>query len=220
MTATPPSDRLEAKDASPNGPRPGNGSGAPVPRADALARPEASDRLLLDALATGDHAALSSLYECWFPRALALARTLTRRDESFCLDVVQETFVRIINNAPRLARLAGRDDLDRWMAAVVRSAAIDLLRRDLRRAAREAATPPPIRHEGQTPQPHHIVELLREQIGVLHGDDQELLYLRFGRGATLDGAARAVGTTIGAAYGRIRRSLRTLRKNLQEVDHE
>lgn len=44
--------------------------------------------------------------------------------------------------------------------------------------------------------------------------------LRFGRGTTLDGAARAVGTTIGAAYGRIRRALHKLRNGLHEVDHE
>jgi RNA polymerase sigma factor (sigma-70 family) len=200
------------------GTRPGHGA---LPRAvsDPQSNIAAADRDRLDSLARGDHAALSALYESWFPRALGLARTMTRRDEAFCLDVVQETFVRVIDHAPRLAQLAGHDDLDRWMAAVVRSAAIDLLRRDLRRAAREAAS----QRRTETVllnDSHASVAELQSLIAALHPDDQELLMLRFGRGATLDGAARAVGTTIGAAYGRIRRSLQKLGKNLQEVDHE
>jgi len=68
--------------------------------------------------------------------------------------------------------------------------------------------------------PHVSRAELQSLIASLHPDDQELLMLRFGRGTTLDGAARAVGTTIGAAYGRIRRSLQKLGKGLQEVDHE
>lgn len=205
-------DRQEAP-----GTRPGNGA---LPRASAEALPDArgGDRDRLLALARGDHAALSALYEAWFPRALGLARALTRRDEAFCLDVVQETFVRVIDHAPRLAQLAGADDLDRWMAVVVRSAAIDLLRRELRRAAREAAHRPP----GADAAPHDpsAANQLQTLIADLHPDDRELLLLRFGRGATLEGTARAIGTTIGTAYGRIRRSLRRLGQGLHEVDHE
>jgi len=180
----------------------------------------ACDRDLLDALSRGDHAALTALYESWFPRALALARALTRRDESFCLDVVQETFVRVIDHAPRLARLAGRDDLDRWMGAIVRSAAIDLLRRELRRAAREAGVASSPRRDGRSDASGDSIEVVRARVAALHADDRELLYLRFASGATLRNTAHAVGTTIGAAYGRIRRSLRTLGEGLQEMDHD
>jgi len=190
-----------------------------MPRAQETAGAMSADRRQLEALARGDHAALAALYEAWFPRALGLARTMTRRDEAFCLDVVQETFIRVIDHAPRLVRLAKDGDLDRWMATVVRSAAIDLLRRDLRRAARETASARlATGADGRTPD--GSAAELRSLIEALHPDDQELLMLRFGRGATLDGAARAVGTTIGAAYGRIRRSLQKLGKGLHEVDHE
>lgn len=207
------SDRQDAP-----GTRPGHGA---LPRASITpaSRPREADGQALHALARGDHAALAALYEAWFSRALGLARTMTRRDEAFCLDVVQETFVRIIDHAPRLAHLAGAEDLDRWMAAVVRSAAIDLLRRDLRRAARETAShrrSVAAQHDGAPDSVHELQSL----IASLHPDDQELLMLRFGRGTTLDGAARAVGTTIGAAYGRIRRALHKLRNGLHEVDHE
>ena len=199
------------------GTRPGNGAS---PRA-ALSVPmekAAAEQARLHALALGDHAALTALYEDWYPRALGLARVLTRRDEAFCLDVVQETFIRVIDHAPRLARLAGQADLDRWMAAVVRSAAIDLLRRELRRTARETAHAP---HDSlHNPADGLKTEQLQALIADLHPDDQELLLLRFGRGTTLDAAARTVGTTIGAAYGRIRRALQRLGNQLHEVDHE
>lgn len=198
------------------GHRPARGA---LPRAPADTPALPTDRHLLDSLARGDHAALSALYDAWFPRALGLARTMTRRDEAFCLDVVQETFVRVIDHAPRLANLAGTDDLDRWMAAVVRSAAIDLLRRDLRRAARETLSQHRTSSERRD-QPHASTHEIQSLIAALHPDDQELLMLRFGRGTTLDGAARAVGTSLGAAYGRIRRALQKLRNSLHEVDHE
>lgn len=177
------------------------------------------DARLLAALARGDHDALAALYEAWFGRALGLARTITRRDESFCLDVVQETFVRIIDHAPRLSRLATRDDLDRWMGAVVRSAAIDLLRKDLRRARREHARP----RADDEPTDQHAperAEWLREQIRALDPDDAQLLALRFGRGATLSAAAYAAGITLGAAYGRIRRAIARMNEKSQESDRE
>lgn len=179
----------------------------------------AGDAALLAALARGDHDALAALYEAWFGRALNLARAITRRDESFCLDVVQETFVRVIDHAPRLSRLATREDLDRWMGAVVRSAAVDLLRKDLRRTVREHTRTP---RANADPEPVSVERAawLREQIDALHPRDAELLSLRFGRGATLTGAARATGMTIGAAYGRIRRALARLTHSAREIDRE
>lgn len=196
------------------GQRPARATGGALPRAPGL-----SDRELLAALGRGDHEALAALYEAWFSRALGLARTITRRDESFCLDVVQETFVRVIDHAARLARFETREDLDRWMSAVVRSAAIDLLRRELRRAAREQSragrADAVIDHD-----PQDRAAWLREQLAALDKDDAELLALRFGRGATLGSAARTVGMTLGAAYGRVRRAIARMSRNAKEIDRE
>ncbi len=176
----------------------------------------AAEQRLLAALAKGDHAALTALYQAWFPRALGLARTMTRRGEAFCLDVVQDSFIRVIDHAPRLAEFARTSDLDRWMAAIVRTAAIDLLRREARRIAREHA----VADLGRDGHEQHKLDELHALIASLDPDDRELLLLRFGHGNTLEGAARAVGTTIGAAYGRIRRALGKLGTHLKEVDHE
>src|SRR5262245_11860434 len=63
--------------------------------------PSATARLTL-AIRAGDAGAFATLYEAWFDRALALARSLTRRDESFCLDVVQDAMMRVVRALPRL----------------------------------------------------------------------------------------------------------------------
>ncbi|MBX3407988.1 MAG: sigma-70 family RNA polymerase sigma factor [Phycisphaeraceae bacterium] len=188
--------------------------------AGALSRDEGGrDTRLLAALARGDHDALAALYEAWFGRALGLARAITRRDESFCLDVVQETFVRIIDHAPRLSRLATRGELDRWMGAVVRSAAIDLLRKELRRSAREQRLARSADSLGDGVE-RERADWLLEQLRALDPEDAELLALRFGRGATIESTARTVGVTIGAAYGRIRRAIARMKARFQEIDRE
>src|SRR5262249_20822285 len=85
-------------------------------------------------VARGEPAALDRLYRAWFARALGLARAWTRRDEAFCLDVVQEAMLRAIRS---LRPVPGAAALDGWMTSAVRSASIDALRREGRRLARE-----------------------------------------------------------------------------------
>ena len=65
------------------------------------------------AVARGDRGALAELYERWFDECYRIARGLTRRDESFCLDVVQETMLRVIRS---LRRLETEAQLRAWAA--------------------------------------------------------------------------------------------------------
>ena len=44
-------------------------------------------------IARGDAAAASAFYEAWFDGAYGLARTVSRRGEDFCLDVVQDVML-------------------------------------------------------------------------------------------------------------------------------
>ena len=73
---------------------------------------------------SGDAEALTGFYEAWFDRAFVLARALTRRDESFCLDVVQDARMRVVRSLPPLEEAAA---LGRWMVRVVHTTALDLL---------------------------------------------------------------------------------------------
>src|SRR5207237_963299 len=75
-------------------------------------------------------------YRAWFDWSFRLAQRLTRRDESFCLDVVQEAMLRV---ARSMKAMKSRTDLERWMSRVVHTAALDQLRRASRRGVRERA---------------------------------------------------------------------------------
>ena len=51
---------------------------------------------MTSAMAAGDGGAVEAFYRRYFDRLYAEARRATRRDESFCLDVVQESVLRIV----------------------------------------------------------------------------------------------------------------------------
>lgn len=164
------------------------------------------------ALAKGDPAAFEFVYRAWFERLLALARTATRRDEAFCLDVVQDAFLRVIR-APRVcpteAELAG------WLRRCVLSAAVDRLRRDARRDARENARGLP-EAPGDRVGDAEQLRWLRDRLAELSPEDRDLLRLRFEIDRTLAEIAGDGRGTWGAVHGRLRRTLDRLRRAASE----
>ncbi len=79
---------------------------------------ERSARELTDGIVSGDDEAFTCFYETWFDRMYAEARRLTGRDESFCLDVVQDAMLRVIR---KLKPLDTEPALARWVRRTVRS---------------------------------------------------------------------------------------------------
>jgi RNA polymerase sigma-70 factor (ECF subfamily) len=166
------------------------------------------------AIAGGDPEAFAVLYRAWFDRAYVLARSITRRDESFCLDVVQDAMLRAVRSLPSLP---GAEALNRWMARVVQTTAIDRLRMEARRVRREersgraprggVAADPAAALAGE-----EEAAWLRRELEKLPAAERLLLHERFERGKSLDEAGRAAGLTGNAASGRIRRILSRLRK--------
>ncbi len=174
-------------------------------------------------ISRGDHAAFDAFYSHWFPLAFAVARACTRADESTCLDIVQDTMLRVIKSIPVLHTTA---DVDRWLAHVTRRVAIDHLRRAARAAARSPlrATDRVIdRSAPQTAPPPHVAGTtlasdehaqLAQAFSTLDPRDAELLLLRFSGGLTLDQLSQVTGGTRDAAHGRIRRAIASLRNLL------
>ena len=72
-------------------------------RAASDARVEPGSARLTAAIARGDPTAFGRFYELWFDPALALARSISGRDESFCLDVVQDCMLRVVRSMKPLA---------------------------------------------------------------------------------------------------------------------
>lgn len=164
------------------------------------------------AMCRGDHEAIERFYIDNFPIALAVARHATRRDESFCLDVVHDAMIRVLKGVkPSLSD----EQLDLYLKRCVVTAALDRLRRDNRRTARERSlglsTPTPDSQKD-------LIASLRDALGQLDELDRALLTSRFVHGATLDAAGRVHGLSGPAAHGRIRRALARLGSIMKEGD--
>ncbi len=185
-------------------------------RAGDLDRDDDSTGPLTAAIARGDAAAFGRFYEAWFDRAYALARAVTKRDESFCLDVVQDAMMRVVKS---MRRMDDDASLARWMRRVIHTTAIDRLRRDLRRARRESAAAAAAAAaasdasalaaaSGETPE---RIEWIRARIDEMPERDRALVCERFERGRTNEEAGAALGISGDAAHGRLRRLLERLR---------
>jgi RNA polymerase sigma factor (sigma-70 family) len=172
--------------------------------------PDAAAKRLSAGIARGDAAALDEFYRSWFDWAYAMAARLTRRDEAFCLDVVQDAVLRA---ARSMKRMESHADLERWMVRVVHTTALDRLRRESRRLRRERAGADADRAQDAA----QIVELkeraawVRARLADLPAADGWLVWLRIGRGRSLADTGTAAGIGAQAAHGRVRRAVARLR---------
>lgn len=172
---------------------------------------------LTKAIAAGSGEALTWLYRSRFDTLVAFARTRTRRDEAFCLDLVQETFLRVIRSLPTLDSEA---QLDAWLLRTLERCAIDALRREQRRRRREDAAGAR-NPDGRGGSAHGRGEEpagLRERLSLLPSATRDLLEARFRFGWTLSRIGATIGLAPGAVDGRISRALDRLRAELDD-DH-
>jgi RNA polymerase sigma factor (sigma-70 family) len=172
---------------------------------------------MTSAMAAGDGGAVESFYRRYFDRLYAEARRATRRDESFCLDVVQESVLRIVRTV-RGAR--SEIQLVAWLRLVVRTTAYDLLRSERRRQRREAlAAIGPADEAPDDPAAagdEEQLAWLRRQLDRLDPEIARMIDLRYRRRWTLERIARQCGLSIGTVDGRLRRALRRLRESAPE----
>ncbi|MEM7199726.1 MAG: sigma-70 family RNA polymerase sigma factor [Planctomycetota bacterium] len=172
---------------------------------------------LTAAIARGDERAFARFYDLWFDRLVVLVRSLTRRDEAFCLDVAQDCMLRVVRRLPALRR---EEEVAAWMARAALRLAVDHLRRERRRARREQAV------GGQRPEPPGVADdllhreraaWLERRIAELPDGDRALLAARFEAGRTLEQVGDGLGMSGHAAHGRIRRLVERLRRAAEEV---
>ncbi len=178
-------------------------------------------RARLDAIAAGDEEAFAEVYDAWFDHVVAAARGATRRDESFCLDIAQEVFVTLIHRPPRARTEAA---LGAWLATTAKRRALDHLRAERRRLARELDRPVASGADGSTSDHRARLAWLDERLAELSDDEARLLIARSRFGWTLERIGRAFGLTPSAVDGRVTRITRRLRERAQDhplgADHE
>ena len=181
----------------------------------------ATDGDLARRVAAGDEAAFASFYDAWFAPTLALARAISRRDEAFALDVVQDVMLTVARKLPPL-----RDEvaLRAWMTRAVANAVTDHLRAEGRRRRRELAAG---RERAERLDAEPWLQLVAAErqawlAGVLEALpalDRDLLAARFGAATSVAAAAAARGLGEDAAHGRLRRALQRLRRRAGEWWH-
>ncbi len=173
---------------------------------------------LARSIAAGDEAAFAAFYTAWFPATLALARASSRRDENFCLDVVQDVMMTVANRMPAL-----RDDraVRGWMTTTLLRALADRARSERRRQRREAnahaatldGEPWLALADGERQQ------WLAARVQELPAPDQALLLARFHDTASVASAGASFGLSADAAHGRLRRVMERLRQAAAEWWH-
>ena len=170
---------------------------------------------LTAAMAAGDARAVETFYRQYFDLMYRHACIITRRDESFCLDVVQDAVLRVI----RTVRPANSEaQLAAWLRLVTQTAAYDLLKAESRRRRREmvAAVPAGATGEGtDASSDQDQLAWLREEMSSLDPRIARMIELRYQKQWTLARIAGTLGLSIGTVDGRLRRALGLLRSRAQ-----
>jgi len=160
---------------------------------------------LTAAMAAGDAGAIDAFYRQYFDWMYSQARRMTGRDESFCLDVVQDAVLRVMRTVKAVDcenRFRG------WLRLVIQTTAFDLLRGEARRKNREAMVEP-ARMEVTVDSLQ--LDWLREQIAMLDPELVDLIELRFTQDWTLRKIGEKLGISVSAVDGRLRRALKQLK---------
>jgi len=168
---------------------------------------------LTAAMAAGDADAVAAFYREYFDWMFIQARLATRRDESFCLDVVQDAVLRVMRT---IKPVDSEPQIRAWLRLVVQTTAFDLLRGEKRRKAREAASAAP--EIVCTADNGEQLDWLAEQLRRLDPQLVKIIQLRFEHRWTLRRIGEMLGVTTGAVDGRLRRALQALRESATDSE--
>ncbi len=150
---------------------------------------------------------------CGFVEAEAVRRLGRRRD--LAEDAAQEAWMRVARG-PRACRDGA--SLDAWLRRVVRSAAIDLLRSELSRRAREQRVAAGRPEAVAFLEDLELLEEIRRDLALIGGisdDERAALELRARAGATLSQLGLLLGIGPAAVDSRLRRAAERARAHAQ-----
>lgn len=169
---------------------------------------------LLAAVASGDRAALRAIYERQATRLFGVANAILR-DRDAAADALQEAFLRVARRAAQFDPTRGAAEV--WLAAIVRHAALDMVRA----RGREIPTDDPALGD-QPVQPEafdrvaHSAETrrLRECLAGLEEKNRQGILLAFVHGLSHAQVAAKLELPLGTVKAWIRRGLLRLRECL------
>lgn len=180
-------------------------------------------KALSTAVAAGDTDAFVVFYGEWFNVMYQQALQVSQRDESFCLDIVQDAMLRVIKS---IKPMDSTDDLRRWLNVVIKTCAYDRLREQARRLARERKIEPKQEsdaHDDNAEDHQNTLERLQwleRELRSMDRSDAELLLMRHRFGWTLKSIGLALGLKPGAVDGKVQRLVRKLRRRAKEQSND
>jgi RNA polymerase sigma factor (sigma-70 family) len=170
---------------------------------------------LTAAMAGGDADAVAAFYREYFDWMFIQAKLATRRDESFCLDVVQDAMLRVMRT---VRRVESESQLRTWLRLVVQTTAFDQLRGERRRAKREVGSA--MCEAFCDCEAEERSAWLAEQMTRLDPLLVRMIELRFEQRWSLRRIGQMLGLSTGAVDGRLRRVLKNLRNAAdQDASH-
>jgi RNA polymerase sigma-70 factor, ECF subfamily len=173
---------------------------------------EATDALLAERLAAGDDHALAEVFDHLAPTVFGAALRVLG-EGSAAQDVVQDVFVELWSHPDRYDPEAG--PLGTYLIVLARHRAVDLVRSELRRLARQQRhhqlTP-----EGADPTPADRItaadtaDAVRAAVRLLPEGQREVVELAYFKGMSYREVALATGIPEGTAKSRLRLALAKL----------
>jgi RNA polymerase sigma factor (sigma-70 family) len=155
------------------------------------------------AVRAGSREALAEIYDRCAEDVVASIARITRRDESFALDCLQEMFMRLASNPPVCDT---HGSLIAWMQLTALNVARNTLVAETRRARREQSR----EHIARTQ--WHDRDELSSILTRLDTEELELLRLRHIQGMRLRAIAELLGATPRAIESALRRIVARLRE--------
>jgi RNA polymerase sigma factor (sigma-70 family) len=177
---------------------------------------ERSDEEILDAIASGDDAALAALYDRFGRVAYGLAYRILR-DQALAEDAVQEAFLAVWRSADTYRRERAKPAT--WILTLVHRRAVDLVRREHRR-----------RGEPFEEMPEAVGDAVAEEVDIrerratvqaalaqLPEDQRQALELAYYGGYTQSELAERLGVPLGTIKSRMFAGLARLRELVPET---
>ena len=188
---------------------------ATVRRASVL-RVGGTDAVLAARLAAGDDHALEKIFDA-LARVVYGSALRILGDDSAAQDVVQDVFVELWAHPGRYDPAAGT--LRTYLAVLARHRAVDVVRSELRRVARQERSyrlmpAPPSAGSGDQVMAAETASLVRAAVQLLPASQRHVIELAYYQGLTYREVAHAVGIPEGTAKSRLRLALAKLEEIL------